>query len=72
MTMVCIYFRYNVMGVYPPKFLFNITVILEREVYRRKGGDSVWEEATRLELGPTKKVARSENYHVSKKMATFV
>jgi len=64
--MVYYYYRYNVMGVYPPKFLFKITVILEREVYRKKDGDSVWEEATRLELGPTKKVVRSQDYHVSK------
>ena len=53
------------MGVYPPRFLFNVTIILEKEKYKTLNGTSVWTEESRMSFGPTRKVVSSEHHDVS-------
>ena len=51
------------MALYPPQLQFTISVIIEQRVFLTKNGSGIWEEISRLEIGPQKRTSLS-NTHV--------
>ena len=63
MHIICL-LRYFVMGVYPPRIQFNVSVILEERKYRTLNNSGVWKEIERLEIGPQKRIVSSASHTV--------
>ena len=53
------------MGLHPPELQFTITVIIQQRIFLTKNGSGVWEEISRLEIGPRKKIALSDSHMVN-------
>lgn len=53
------------MALYPPQLQFTVDVIVEQRVFLTKNGSGVWEEISRLEIGPRKKVSLSDSHVVN-------
>ena len=64
MLSVC---RFFVFGLYPPEQKFTITITIEQLEYSRKDGDDVWTTISSLEIGPHKRIAKSEDFFVNEK-----
>ena len=58
-------FRYFVVGLYPPELQFTISVIIEQRVFLTKNGCGVWDEISRLEIGPQKRTSLSNTHMVN-------
>ena len=55
-------------GLYPPEQKFTITITIEQLSYSRKDGADVWTTISSLEIGPHKRIAKSEDFFVSEKI----
>ena len=55
-------------GLYPPEQKFTITITIEQLSYNRKDGTDVWTTISTLEIGPHKRIAKSEDFFVSEKI----
>lgn len=51
-------------GLYPPEQKFTITITIEQLAYSRKDGDDVWSPVSTLEIGPHKRIVKSEDFSV--------
>ena len=51
-------------GLYPPEQKFTITITIEQLAYSRKDDDDVWTPVSTLEIGPLKRIAKSEDFSV--------
>ena len=51
-------------GLYPPEQRFTITITIEQLSYSRKDGEDVWTTVSTLEIGPHRRIAKSEDYIV--------
>ena len=59
-------YRFFVFGLYPPEQKFTITITIEQLAYSRKDGEDVWTILSSLEIGPHKRIAKSEDFFVSR------
>jgi len=51
-----------VFGLYPPQLVFKITIEIEQQAYKTTDGSDVWEHVSTLEIGPNKRISRSQDY----------
>ena len=52
-------------GLYPPQLQFTVSVVVQRLAYNKLNGEEVWEDVSRVEVGPQKRIASSSEYLAS-------